>query len=196
MSIPILQQLLFELGGVLPVDTQPLFDMTRNIELPANEAYIQEGDTGKKLAFIERGIMRAYATKDNGDEATLFLRWEGQFIASHDTIIHLRPARFTYRCLEDTILLEMDYDVLEKVLSEHREYEPLRNFFLMKMLAESLEMNESFVMLSAEDRYLKLMHDKFDIVNRVPDKYIASMLGITPVSLSRIRKRLQKAGKP
>jgi len=195
MSIVILQKLLFELGGVLPVDTQPLFDMTRKVELRANEVYIHEGDTAKKLAFIENGIMRAYASKDNGDEATLFLRWEGQFIASHDTIIHLRPARFTYRCLENTVLMEMDYDVLEKILNEHREYEPLRNFFLMKMLAESLEMNENFVLLSPEERYLKLIHDKFDIVNRVPDKYIASMLGITPVSLSRIRRRLHSGGK-
>lgn len=190
-----LQQLLFELAGVLPADTTALFAMTREVKLEANEIYIREGDTERRLAFIEQGIMRAYIIKDNGDEATLFLRWEEQFIASHDTIINRQPSRFIYRALEPTTLLEMDYDVLEAVLKTHPEYEPLRNFFLMRMLSESLKMMESFVTLSPEERYRNLLTERFDLVNRVPDKYIASMLGITPVSLSRIRKRIHTKGK-
>ena len=190
-----LQQLLFELAGVLPADTTALFAMTRMVKLEANDIYIREGDTERRLAFIEKGVMRAYIIKDNGDEATLFLRWEEQFIASHDTIINRQPSRFIYRALEPTTLLEMDYDVLETVLKTHPEYEPLRNFFLMRMLSESLKMMESFVTLSPEERYRALLTERFDLVNRVPDKYIASMLGITPVSLSRIRKRIHTKGK-
>lgn len=194
-SITTLQQLLFDLAGVLPADTAPLFAMTRQVQLAANETYIREGDTGRRLAYIEQGVMRAYIIKHNGDEATLFLRWEKQFIASHDTIINKQPSRFIYRALEPVTLLEIDYDVLEEVLKTHPEYEPLRNFFLMRMLSESLNMLESFVTLSPEERYRNLLSGRFDLVNRVPDKYIASMLGITPVSLSRIRKRMLDKGK-
>ncbi|MET3877901.1 Crp/Fnr family transcriptional regulator [Chitinophaga sp. OAE865] len=194
-SITTLQRLLFDLAGVLPADTAPLFAMTRQVQLAANETYIREGDTERRLAFIEQGVMRAYIIKHNGDEATLFLRWEKQFIASHDTIIHRKPSRFIYRALEPVTLLEIDYDVLEEVLKTHPEYEPLRNFFLMRMLSESLNMLESFVTLSPEERYRNLLSERFDLVNRVPDKYIASMLGITPVSLSRIRKRMLDKGK-
>lgn len=189
-SIDTLQQLLFDLAGVLPTDTEPLFAMTRWVQLEANETYIRKGDTSQRLAFIEQGIMRAYLIKDNGDEATLFLRWEGQFIASHDTIIHHRPSRFVYRALEPIRLLEIDYEVLEEVLKVHPEYEPLRNFFLMRMLADSLKSMESFVTQSPEERYRDLVTEQFSLINRVPGKYIASMLGITPVSLSRIRKRM------
>ena len=194
-SISTLQQLLFDLAGVLPADTAPLFAMTRQVQLAANETYIREGATERRLAYIEQGIMRAYIIKHNGDEATLFLRWEKQFIASHDTIINKQPSRFIYRTLEPVTLLEIDYDVLEEVLKTHPEYEPLRNFFLMRMLSESLNMLESFVTLSPEERYRNLLSGRFDLVNRVPDKYIASMLGITPVSLSRIRKRMLDKGK-
>jgi CRP-like cAMP-binding protein len=189
-SINTLQELLFDLAGVLPADTQPLFEMTSQLSLEAGEAYIREGDTSRRLAFIEQGIMRAYTIKNNGDEATLFLRWEGQFIASHDTIIHKQPSRFIYRALEPVTLMQIDYDVLEDILKIHPEYEPLRNFFLMRMLAESLNIMESFVTQSPEERYRQLVAERFDLVNRVPGKYIASMLGITPVSLSRIRKRM------
>lgn len=194
-SIDTLQQILFELAGVLPTDTEPLFAMTKWVRLEANEAYIREGDTSQRLAFIEQGIMRAYLIKDNGEEATLFLRWEGQFIASHDTIIHHKPSRFIYRALEPVTLLEIDYKVLEDILKIHPEYEPLRNFFLMRMLADSLKIMESFVTQSPEERYRDLVTEQFSLVNRVPGKYIASMLGITPVSLSRIRKRMHLKGR-
>lgn len=195
VSISSLQQLLFELSGVLPADSSPLFAVTRQVKLQANETYIREGDKDRRLAYIEKGIMRAYTQKQNGDEATLFLRWEKQFIASHDTIIHRKPSRFVYRALEDVTLLEIDYDVLEAVMKVHPQFEPLRNFFLLRMLSESLAMMEAFVTLSPEERYRNLLAERFDVVNRVPDKYIASMLGITPVSLSRIRKRMLEKGK-
>jgi len=185
-----LLQLLAELTGLLPADATPLFAMARPVKLDAGEGYIREGDTTKRFAFIERGIVRAYTTKPNGDEATLFLRWDGQLIASHDTIIHNRPARFIYRALEPTQLLEMDYDVLEGILREHPEYEPLRNHFLLRMLAEALQGIEAFVLYTPQERYEQLVANRQDIVNRVPDKYIASTLGITPVSLSRIRRRI------
>lgn len=189
-AIDSLQTLLFELSGISAGDHSPLFEMMRPVKLDANETYIREGQTERKLAFIEKGIMRAYAIKDNGDEATLFIRWEGQVIASHDTIIHRQPSRFIYRALEPVTLMEIDYDVLENILKTHSEYEPLRNFFLLRMLAESLTIMESFVLYSPEERYRHLLEERFEVVNRVPDKYIASMLGITPVSLSRIRKRM------
>jgi len=194
-SIDTLQELLFDLAGIMPADTGPLFAMTTVVSLETNEAYIREGENSRRLAFIEQGIIRVYIIKENGDEATLLLRGEGKFIASHDTIINRQPSRFIYRALEPVKLLQIDYDVLEEILKTHPEYEPLRNFFLMKMLAESLKMLESFVTQSPEERYRELLAERFDLVNRVPDKYIASMLGITPVSLSRIRKRMYTKGK-
>ncbi|MBV8251411.1 MAG: Crp/Fnr family transcriptional regulator [Chitinophaga sp.] len=194
-SIDLLQSILHHLTGVLPGDTGPLFALTRRLHLEEGEVYIREGDTARKLAFIEKGIMRVYAIKQSGDEATLFLRWEEQFIASHDTIIHQQPARFIYRALERVTLLEIDYDKLDTILREHPQFEPLRVHFLQRMIGEALKVVEDFVLLSPEERYLQLVEKRSDIVNRVSDKYIASMLGVTPVSLSRIRKRIYDRGK-
>ena len=194
-AIDSLQHLLTHLAGILPADASPLLKLTRAVFIDAQETYIREGETSRKVAFIEQGIIRAYTIKDSGDEATLFLRWEGQIIASHDCIIHGKPSRFIYRALEPTTMLEIDYDVLERTLKIHPEYEPLRNFFLLRMLSDSLKSIESFVTQSPEERYCNLIAERMDLVNRVPDKYIASMLGITPVSLSRIRRRIHTKGK-
>jgi CRP-like cAMP-binding protein len=195
VSINVLEALLQELSGILPGNMAPLFAMTTQVNLEEGEAYIREGDTSRKLAFIEKGIIRAYSVKPNGDEATLFLRWEGHFVASQDTIINNIPARFIFRALEPSRLVEIDYDKLDEILRKHPEFEPLRSYFLLKMLSDALEGIESFVLLSPEERYQRLIESKWDIVNRVPDKYIASMMGITPVSLSRIRKRIHVKGR-
>jgi CRP-like cAMP-binding protein len=194
-AIDSLQKLLVHLVGALPADVSPLLNLTRAVSVDAHGTYIRKGETSRKVAFIEQGIIRAYATNVSGDECTLFLRWEGQIIASHDCIIHGKPSRFVYRALEPASLIEIDYDVLEKTLKIHPAYEPLRIFFLMRMLSDALESIESFVTLSPEERYRNLVAERFDLVNRVHDKYIASMLGITPVSLSRIRKRINTKGK-
>lgn len=195
VSIDALQQLLQQLDGMAAADLTPLFAITRQVRLEAGETYIREGDTARKLAWLQQGIIRAYAVRHNGDEATLFLRWEGQFIASHDTIIRQQPSRFIYRALEDTVMVEIDYNQLDEVLRGNTRLEPLRSYFLQMMLAEALDSIEAFVTLSPEERYLQLLDSRGDIVNRVPDKYIASMLGVTPVSLSRIRKRIHSRGK-
>lgn len=195
VSIDALQNLLQQLHGIPAEELTPLFAITRQVRLEAGETYIREGDTSRKLAWLQKGIIRAYAVRSNGDEATLFLRWEGQFIASHDTIIRQQPARFIYRALEDTLMVEIDYNQLDDVLRDNTRLEPLRSYFLQMMLAEALDAIEAFVTLSPEERYLQLLESRGDLVNRVPDKYIASMLGVTPVSLSRIRKRIHSRGK-
>jgi len=187
--------LLTDRDGKLLYDVEPLLAMSKRITLETNQIYMSVGDLKRRLALIEKGMMRAYTYKENGDEATLFLRGEGQLIASHDAILHRKPSRFIYKALEPVIVMEIDYDALDEMLKLRPDLEPIRNFFLMRMLSETLQVMESFVLQSPEERYRELVAEQSQLVNRVPDKYIASMLGITPVSLSRIRKRMHQKGR-
>jgi CRP-like cAMP-binding protein len=181
--------------GLSLSDLQELFSMARVRKVPAGGVYIEEGSTSKKLGFIRKGLVRGYSIKSNGDDVTLMLRWENQFVASHDAIILQQPSRFIYQALEDTTLMELDYGRLETLLDNNPKLSAHRNIFIMRMLAEALERMESFVLLTPEERYLQLLTSKPNIVNRVPNKYLATLLGITPVSLSRIRQRIAKPPK-
>jgi CRP-like cAMP-binding protein len=181
--------------GLNPKDIYDIFKLAHTRKLAAGDIYIAEGATHKKLAYIRKGLIRAYYLKENGDEFTLLLQWEGKFIASHDAIIHQRPSRFIYQALEDTVLMEVDYEKALPVLNNNPRLSSTQASFLRGMLAESMARVESFILLSAEERYQQLVREKPDIVNRVPDKYLATLLGITPVSLSRIRKRISMQGK-
>jgi DNA-directed RNA polymerase subunit F len=86
--------------------------------------------------------------------------------------------------------LELDYKTAQGIIDNNPKLSSSRNTFLTNMLGQAMDRIESFVLLSPEERYNKLIAEKPDITNRVPDKYLATMLGITPVSLSRIRKRI------
>lgn len=134
--------------------------------------------------------MRAYQLKPNGDEITILLRWESQFVGSYDTIMWQKPSRFIFQALEDTTLTETDYNLVQEMADRNSSIGAYRSIFQVDMLKEATGRIESFVLLSPTERYLKLIHEKPDIANRVPDKYLSTYLGITPVSLSRIRKRI------
>ena len=171
-------------------DMYDLFKLSSTKKIKAGETYIDEGDIGQKLAYIKKGLIRAYHLKPNGDDITLILRWENQFIASHDAIIFKQPSRFNYQALEDTVVMEVDYAKAQPLLDNNPRLSATTKGVLQHMLAESMKRVESFVLLTPEERYLQLVQEKPDIVNRVPNKYLATLLGITPVSLSRIRKRI------
>jgi len=179
--------------GLEPEDLAGLFQLAAVRTLAAGEIYIREGSVTPKLAYIRNGLLRAWCKKENGDEATLILRWENQFVASIDTIIHRRPSRYIYQALEDTTLVEADYDAAMTIIDQSPKLSASRSTFLLHMLSMSVDRVEAFVLLSPEERYRKMLDEKPDIINRVADKHLATFLGITPVSLSRIRKRISGA---
>ncbi|RVU01511.1 Crp/Fnr family transcriptional regulator [Mucilaginibacter limnophilus] len=171
-------------------DVVRLFGLFKMRRLRAGEVFVLEGSQYSKLAYIQKGLIRAYTVKPNGDEITVIMRWEDQFFASHDYVIHRNTSKYNYQAVEGTILFEINYDEAQKIFEKHPGFAEARNVILLNMLGDSLARVEAFVLLSPEERYVKLIKDKPNLINRVPDKYIATMLGVTPVSLSRIRKRI------
>ncbi|MBS1668417.1 MAG: Crp/Fnr family transcriptional regulator [Bacteroidetes bacterium] len=156
----------------------------------ASEIYIQQGKVFKKIFFIKKGILRSYYITESGEEKTIFFRWEGQMAAVPECIFDQEPTRQIWQALEDCELLEIDFDLVEKMSENNFTLVRTRMGFAQKMLLESLKRVESFVLDKPEMRYQKLIAQKPEIIKRVADKHIASFIGVTPVSLSRIRKRL------
>jgi CRP-like cAMP-binding protein len=178
------------LKGVNVADVYRLFKTAKTKKLRAGEVYISEGSISTKMGRIKSGLIRGYQLNANGDEITIILCWENQFVGSYDSIAWQRPSRFIFQAMEDTTLMEMDYNVMQEIADGNSTIGAHRSNIQLRMLEKAIDRIESFVLLSPTERYLKLVHDKADIVNRVPDKHLATYLGITPVSLSRIRKRI------
>jgi CRP-like cAMP-binding protein len=93
--------------------------------------------------------------------------------------------------LEKTKVYTLPFDTFRKLMRENAEkFEVDRNFMFRSTFSQIYNRMESFVIMSPEERYEKYVRDHPNIIHRVPDRYIASVLGITPVSLSRIRGRI------
>lgn len=171
-------------------DSSQLLKFAKYKTVAASEIYIKQEKIFKKIFYIKKGILRSFYLTDTGEDKTIFFRWEGQMAAVPECIFDNKPTRQIWQALEDCELLEIDFDLVEKMSENNYSLVKTRMGFAQKMLLESLKRVESFVLDKPEERYQKLIVQKPEINKRVADKYIASFIGVTPVSLSRIRKRL------
>ena len=182
---------LYKFGRNLSLsDIQLLINAANRKTLAPSEYLIKEGTVKREVFFIQKGLVRAFILNEKGEEITTLLRWENQIVVSADIILFNQPSRFYFETLEPTDLFFMDYDLLQSIISNNPKLESNRKYFFQTIIKDISRRVESFVLLSPEERYIDFVQSNPDIVNRVPNKYIANVLGITPVSLSRIRKRI------
>lgn len=159
-------------------------------ELPKNYLLVAEGQVAREMYFVLGGLLRLFYNKD-GDHRTTFIFREGLFAGSYDSFLQQKPGIQLLESLEPCQLLAIKREDWVEI---HTRI-PLMNV-LTRMIAEERFLNAqrilaSFQLDSPEERYRKFLEEEADLLLRVPHHIIASYLGITPVSLSRIRKRIQ-----
>lgn len=153
---------------------------------------ICEGEYGHELAYIIEGTMRHYYIR-HGEERTTYFYFENMLVGPYISCINSKPSQITIEALSDTKLLIFPYSALVELFNKNKSWERFGRL-LAEYLALGLEDRMvDLLTLSPEERYAKLLQsNKQRILERIPQHYIANYLGITPVSLSRIRNRLLK----
>ena len=173
-------------------DWELLVPHTRELKLKKNELFIQEGRKEKNIAFVIEGNLRQFYTKD-GEEKTTYFYFENHLMSSYVSCITGKPSQLSIEALTDCRLLVFSYQALQTLYKQSHQWERFG-----RLLAEylSIGLEERMVgllMLNPEERYQQLLEsNKQKILERIPQHYIANYLGVTPVSLSRIRKRIHK----
>ncbi len=150
------------------------------------------GEIANEIYFVVKGCLRLYYEK-GGDDISVFFFTEGMFAGAYDSFISQQPSRLYIETLENSELLSINFTNFTKLFDEI----PKMNEFVRKILEERFislhKLFTSQILDSPQERYLNLLKNNPGLVNRVPQHHIATFLGITPVSLSRIRSRI--AGK-
>ncbi len=161
-------------------------------EVPSGTVLLSEGDIPTKLFMIIKGCLRIYFIKDDGTEITSQFFVEGQMVSSFESAMTGTPSRQFIETIEDSILGIIRMKFLNEIVVKSA----LAKDYLIKILTSRLinYMNRyaSFILDNPEKRYIKLLQENPELISRLPQQYIASYLGITPVSLSRIRSRVKK----
>lgn len=168
-----------------------LLRIARFKKISKGEIYIHYGSTEQKLCYIQKGIMRAYFIQEDGLEKTFMFQLEMELVASVDVLFRSEPSKYVFEAMEDCSVWEVNYDELDKFIDNNPKFHYVRKHFLQNLILESFDRVQSFVSKTPEERYIELK-SKADLTLRVQDKYIASYLGITNVSLSRIKKRIKE----
>lgn len=157
--------------------------------VPKKFLLINQNDISREAYFINKGAARLYFLKD-GEEICANFMFENNFIASLESFLLQTPSRQLVETLEDCELLVLSKQRLDEVIKQHPKF----NIF-SKAIAELAfillqRRASSFILDSPEERYQNMLNERPGILERVPQHMIASYLGVTPVSLSRIRKRI------
>jgi len=160
-------------------------------EYPKKSRLLNEGDISKHLLFIESGCVRSWFNND-GDDITFQFFFEGSFVSSFESFRKGKPSLFNLETLEPTILHMIHRDDLAAAAKIFPELKDAVNEFLSSRLYHYQKLFLSRIKNSPQLRYEELIKENPEIFKRVPHHYIASYLGITPVSLSRIRNRANR----
>ena len=140
----------------------------------------------QRLYFVKSGVLRAYYYKD-GKDITAYLAVDHGMVTAVDSFIQKKASRFNIETLEDTTVLTTTRSDLENFLNQHPQFEPTARLFLEELYMELADRLESMMFHTAQERYEALIAQNPDIIQRVSLGHIASYLGITQETLSRVR---------
>ncbi len=160
--------------------------------LPKEELLLRNGDVSKNIYFVCKGSLRAFFTDLQGNIYTMNIFIENNIAGSMASSILNKPSEFTLEALEDTTLISLNYSRYRELIEK---YSDLKNCYLSYLeqhwIIEKEKREISLVMEDAMERYKKYLALHPDIEKRIPQRHIASHLGITPTQLSRIRKKIK-----
>lgn len=161
-------------------------------KLSKHELLAEEGKKADLIGFVLEGMLRHYYTI-NGEERTTYFYFENHFVTSYISCITGLPSQLSIEALSDCQLIVFPYKILTTLFETNLHWQKFGRLIAEYLAIGLEERMVGLLTLSPEERYLELLQgNKKKIIERIPQHYIANYLGITPVSMSRIRNRVLK----
>ena len=171
-----------------PVDWEKYRHLFREITVPAKTVLLQEGQIARQAYFIRKGCIRMWFNNHGKDLSFQFF-FEGEGVSSVESFRSGQPSQFSIETLEPCTLLVLTKKNFHQLMEELPGQKEMLIEILHQRVAHYMDLFLSRIKDSPEKRYADLIRKNPHIIQRIPQHYIASYLGITSVSLSRIRNR-------
>jgi CRP/FNR family transcriptional regulator, anaerobic regulatory protein len=153
-----------------------------------NEHFLNFGEISRHVAFIGSGLAMHYKLYD-GMEIPIDFTPEGEWIAYLTSFSQCTPSDTGIKALEDMRILKLSATNMQLLFQAQPKFIALKSFYTEASFMSNARHGADLAMLSGKERYRKFMKEKPDLMNRIPQYYVAAYLGIKPQSLSRIRKQ-------
>jgi CRP-like cAMP-binding protein len=154
--------------------------------------FLQEGDVCKYAAFIVKGAAKTFTVDEKGHEHILKLSVENWWLTDFESYYKLTPSRFNIEALEDMEVLQISNASVEEFIRPIPAFSAMQDILAQNYTIAAQKRMRSAISQSGEERYLELVNEYPHFIQRFPQNLIASYLGLTPESLSRIRKSSPK----
>ncbi len=149
--------------------------------------FLKTGEVSHYVAYITSGLAMHYKPYD-GIEIPIDFTSQGEWLAYLKSFTSGEPAEMAIKALEDTRILKLSATKMQELFKWQPKFMALKNFYTELSFMNNAQHSADLAMLDGKQRYYKFMNERPDLVNRVPQYYIAAYLGIKPQSLSRLRK--------
>lgn len=181
------------LNSITPISNQEFVNYSqyfKSYSLPKNSYFAVQGKICQEVAFIKKGILRTYYTNEKFEEVTSCFCMENNLTTSYKSFVLQQPSELSIRAIEDTELLVINYVDLQNLYRQSNFWQNIgrviaeRQYMVMEQYASVL-CNET-----AKEKYLRLLKEHPSILNKASVNDIATYLGMTRRTLSRIRKEI------
>lgn len=178
--------------GTLEALTKELLSHCNQLEVNKGTYLLQEGEVNSKTYFVENGLLRQFSIDEKGKEHILQFAPENWFISNRESAFLNKPSSYFIEAIEDSTVFVAEKELFEILSKDNPQFIDFNTQLLHRHIASLQKRVTQLQSDSAQERYLDFIQTYPDVLLRVPQTYVASYLGITPESLSRVRKELAK----
>lgn len=164
--------------------------LAKPITIRKHHYFLQAGEYPNTIAQCINGLFRLYYLTSDGNELNKSFCVTGEFLASYSSLLQRTPAFFSIQALIDSEVMVFSYSDIQFLYTQHPCWERLGRIIVENLYMKKECRERELLMLSTEERYRIFLEQYGHLTKHIPQYHIASYLGITPVALSRIRRKL------
>lgn len=186
-----LDNILMQFADISEGELKAVHEKLEVVKIGKNEVFIDKGQISDSIAFIQSGYLRVSFNHD-GDEITRDITSVHSFITALTSFITRKPSFEVVKTITDCELFLIKRDELNSLYETYNTWQKIGRRIVEEMFVRSQKRIYTLITKSAEDRYRYILEEKPDMLKHIPLQYIASYLGITSQSLSRLRRNIYK----
>jgi CRP/FNR family transcriptional regulator, anaerobic regulatory protein len=186
-----MELLLSYLNSIHPLSEDLIEYLQSNLqtkELQKKDYLLKAGHVCRKICFVEKGLFRCFYIKDDHEVCSWFMK-EGDVIVSVESFFQQKCSYESIQALEDCTVSYIEYNQLQHIYHNYPEFNFVGRVLTEKYYCQSEQRLYSMRMQKAQERHDYLMEHHPELVLRVPAKFLASYLGITEVTMSKVKAR-------